>query len=126
MARHFHQEENFQEATREIHRLFLRANITPELRDTIAAIRARTLLAHDSHHTLLCAALGQYLDHHKFPPLESLPDMHSTSEYFLRLQEVFRDQAQVELKNFLEILRIQLLVCLLDTISNNCDKNGFY
>lgn len=101
-------EDNFREALRETHRLFAQPRITDELAQAIHVLGARTLTAQDSVHCFLVQSLGEYLEKHKFPPLESLPDMHSSSAYYARIQEIFRAQAHEEFEDFKRILHGKL------------------
>lgn len=88
-------EENFQEALRDAHRYFDVPRLRDELSEVMNELREKTLTATDSIYAFMIVSLAEYLDSHdQLPPLESVPDMHSTSEYFLALQEVFRKKAQ--------------------------------
>ncbi len=111
MARDVHKEENFQEALREAHRCVRKPEMRWELEEVMDQLRGQTLTETDSIHSFMVASLAEYLDNHDLlPPLESVPDMHSTSEYFLQLQEIFRKKAQHEFDEFRAILERKLNV----------------
>jgi amyloid beta precursor protein binding protein 1 len=118
MSTDVHKEENFQEALREAHRYFMKPELRFELVEVMNALRdaqssGESFTGADPLHAHLVLSLGEYLESHdQLPPLETVPDMHSTSEYFLQLQEVFRRKAQQEFDDFKAIVVRRLQVSL--------------
>ncbi len=102
-----HVEENFDEATKNAWRAYVKykipANVTELLADPSCAVTA-----HSSTFWFLMAALKRFVEHEgegKFLPLPGgVPDMHSSTKNFMALQRIYQDKAEKDIDAFVKHL----------------------
>ncbi|CAL8467774.1 g7312 [Coccomyxa elongata] len=90
--------ENFGEAISNAHKLFCPPSISPELNQILED--ERTNLTPDStEFWVLAAALKQFFTENngQLPVEGSIPDMTSTTDMYLQLQRLYRDQADADI-----------------------------
>jgi amyloid beta precursor protein binding protein 1 len=98
-----HVEENFDEATKNAWRAYVKykipSNVTELLADPACAVTS-----HSSTFWLLMAALKRFVANEgegKFLPLAGgVPDMHSSTKNFIALQRVYQDKAEKDVDAF--------------------------
>jgi len=126
-ARNFDQELNFQEAVRNAYTAYAPRELDlahlAAIRDSV--VRAEAATNNSSCHNLhiLLQALEQFLQtHQQQPPVNgSIPDMTASTELYVQLQTVYRDQAAKDLQD-LKSLVASLLSS--SNINSNGSNNG--
>lgn len=97
--------ENFVEAIKESYRCFQSTNI-PDNLEIIYGLTSKTSLASDSlPFKFLVSALNSFIKQYGECPLNgSLPDMKSSTDYFVSLQQVYQNKSQADFTKFRNIL----------------------
>ncbi len=109
MSRNYHMELNFQEAVDNASYIYTTLELpmeVNELLDNIEGIEDGKAKINSSFDVLLLA-LKQFMnDNNGFPPLNgSIPDMTSSTKYYIQLQNIYKTKAQRDLDEMKKIIQ---------------------
>ena len=110
MARRLDHEENFAEAVKKAYRAYKKTEVSAEMQALIEQIESDPISNSDSSYAFMVRALAEFLRRNDglLPVSPSIPDMTATSQFFLRLQELYVQKATEDLALFKQILREML------------------
>ncbi|KZO94570.1 hypothetical protein CALVIDRAFT_539020 [Calocera viscosa TUFC12733] len=102
-------EENFDEAVAQAYRMWTPTTIPSEIRELLSD-QSVTNLKHSSPSIFFfLRALSLFVEQCRFLPLvPTLPDMHTTTDTYVELQNLFRAQAEREMLLFEDCLKVAL------------------
>lgn len=107
MSRNFNNETNFQEAVKEAYRAYGTYDFTEELQAVLENHSDRSALTSNSKQfDFLATALSLFLHANQrcIPLSGQIPDLTSTTELYVQLQQVYMKKAAEDLKEFKQIL----------------------
>lgn len=113
MARDLHAELNFEQALKECYRAYIKSELSPGLESLLAD---QEVLSEPSAFGCMAAALKKFLALHDncLPVAGTLPDMVSTTDSYVRLQQLFFRKAQQDLQVFRSLVQKELEMRALD------------
>lgn len=98
-------EENFQEAISSVNSVLVPTSIPVNVQEILDHSSCLNVTADTSNYWLLCAALREYIANEGSLPLRgSIPDMISSSKYYIDLQRVYQKKAQSDIATFTSYL----------------------
>jgi len=95
-------EENFTEAYMKAHLAYQESSIPDEVKAVLNDDKAKNLTAKSDKFWFLAHAVSAFVSAEgkgKLPLMGSIPDMHSSTDKFIALQHVYRDQAAQDAKS---------------------------
>jgi amyloid beta precursor protein binding protein 1 len=104
-------ELNFQEAVREAYRAFTKKVLSVEAEELLKAQKSEELKEGSSDFRFLLRALQAFMETSEdanVPLAGQLPDMVSTTQYFIELQKLFQAKAAADRQTMMEILNTLL------------------
>lgn len=112
MSRNFNKEENFQEGIKKASKAYKKTKVSEQLKQLIEQVESDPAKRADTPYSLMTRALGEYLrrTNGELPVTPSLPDMTSTSDFFLRLQVTYAERANQDSTLYKQILHELLQV----------------
>jgi hypothetical protein len=121
LSRSFQNEINFQEAHKEFFSAYKRPFPSEELQTLIEQQKNKPLNKEDDDFSFLLRALDLFLqENNNFVPLNGfLPDMTSTTDWYVQLQSIFHNKASQDRAWFRSLLFRELEVSC-------CPSNSFY
>jgi amyloid beta precursor protein binding protein 1 len=94
-------EENFNEAYQKAHLVYQKYEIPFEAQAVLDQEHADKLTKDSPKFWIMANGVKQFVANEgqgKLPILGSIPDMHSTTDFFVRLQKIYRDKAESDAK----------------------------
>lgn len=107
-------EENFEEAVNNVNSLLVPSSIPPQVRDILSDQCAQSLDGNSSNFWVLVRALNEFITHEGkglLPVRGSIPDMMSSSSYYIELQRIYQRKANEDIQIISEYVN-QLLLSL--------------
>lgn len=92
-------EENFEEARRAVNTALIPTYLPLKVKDLIYSTSATNLSKESSQFWIMCSALRGFVEGEgkgKLPVKGVLPDMTSSTDYFVKLQNIYRTQAALD------------------------------
>ncbi|ORX37378.1 hypothetical protein BD324DRAFT_625903 [Kockovaella imperatae] len=104
-GKHKYDEENFDEAIGQAFKCWNTSEIPYEVESLLSRDNVKNITASSHNLHILLHTLGIYLQSHPLPPISpSLPDMHSSTESYITLQNMYKRQYQSDLAEYKSVL----------------------
>ena len=114
LARRIDTEENFNEALKKSYRANKKQAVNADLTQLMEQIESDPIRASDSAYTFMVRGMAEFLRRNdgELPMSPAVPDMTATSNFYLRLQEIYVQKANEDLALYKKIVWEMLQVSL--------------